>query len=61
MIAIKKVCKFFYICRFADGTSGTCTQDAGEDYCGVYRTLSNLQREKRKMLTNNNQEKEAME
>lgn len=48
MIAIKKVCKFFKRCQFADETSRTCTQDAGGDYCGAFRTLSALLREKGK-------------
>jgi hypothetical protein len=47
MIAIKRVCKFFYICRFASGESQTCTTGGG-DYCGVFRTLSTLQKEKKK-------------
>ena len=48
MIAIKIVCKFFDRCRFADEKSRTCTQDAGGDYCGVYRTLLRLERGKEK-------------
>ena len=46
MIAIKRRCKFFDRCHFADETSRTCTQDAGGDYCGVYKTLLKLQEEK---------------
>ena len=45
MLAIKRVCKFFYVCRFADGKSRTCIAGGG-DYCGVFRTLSRLQKEK---------------
>jgi hypothetical protein len=48
MIAIKRVCKFFDSCQFADEKSRTCTVDAGGDYCGTYRTLSTLQRERGK-------------
>jgi hypothetical protein len=48
MIAIKRVCKFFNHCQFADDKSRTCTQEAGGDYCGVFRTLSLLQKVKQK-------------
>jgi hypothetical protein len=48
MIAIKRVCKFFDICQFADATSRTCTVEAGGNYCGVYRTLLKLEKEKKK-------------
>lgn len=48
MIAIKRVCKFFDYCEFADENSRTCTEDAGGEYCGVYRTLSELQKAKEK-------------
>lgn len=45
MIAKKRICKFFYVCRFASGTSHTCITGGG-DYCGVFRTLSLLQKQK---------------
>jgi hypothetical protein len=48
MIAIKRRCKFFDRCHFADDTSRTCTYNAGGGYCGAYRTLSKLQKEKRR-------------
>jgi hypothetical protein len=35
--------KFFDSCHFADPTSRTCTQNAGGDYCGMFRTLSKLE------------------
>jgi hypothetical protein len=47
MIAIRRVCKFFDRCQFADDTSRTC-MDGGGNYCGVFRTLSELQKEKEK-------------
>jgi hypothetical protein len=46
MIAIKRVCKFFDRCRFADEKSITC-RDGGGNYCGVFRTLSELQKKKK--------------
>jgi hypothetical protein len=46
MIAIKRRCKFFDICRYASINSKTCAENAGGDYCGVYRSLSKLQKEK---------------
>jgi len=46
MIAIKRRCKFFKTCKLADKTSRTCTQDAGGNYCGIFRTLSKLEKEK---------------
>ena len=39
MIAIKRRCKFFDRCEYADETSRTCTQDSGGDYCVIYRAL----------------------
>jgi hypothetical protein len=47
MIAIKRVCKFFDSCHFADEKSRTC-RDGDGNYCGVFRTLSELQKEKEK-------------
>ena len=46
MIAIKHRYKFFDTCTFADETSRTCTQDAGGNYCGAFRALSKLEKEK---------------
>jgi len=46
MIAIKRRCKFFDTCQFADSTSATCTQAAGGDYCGAFRKLANSKKEK---------------
>jgi hypothetical protein len=46
MIAIKRVCKFFDSCRFADEKSRTCTADQGGNYCGVFRALSKVYEEK---------------
>jgi len=45
MIPKKRRCKFFDTCQLADPTSPTCTQNAGEDYCGVYRKLANSKKE----------------
>jgi len=46
MIALKRRCRFFDNCKFADETSRSCTSDVG--YCGVYRTLSRLWKVKEK-------------
>jgi hypothetical protein len=45
MIAIKRRCEFFDTCQFANSTSVTCTENAGGNYCGVYRILAKLQKE----------------
>jgi len=48
MSIIKRRCKFFKICKFAVETSRTCTRDAGGNYCGIFRTLSKLEKVKEK-------------
>ncbi|MEA1957587.1 MAG: hypothetical protein U9N01_04450 [Euryarchaeota archaeon] len=48
MIPIKRRCRFFNSCHFADATSRTCTVDAGGDYCGAYRTRAEKEKEKMK-------------
>jgi hypothetical protein len=62
VIAIKRRCKFFDHCHFADETSRTCTQDGGGDYCGVYRASTFAQklkeeRRKEKRMKNDRCEK----
>ena len=46
MIAIKRRCRFFDNCRFADSTSITCTQNGGDD-CGTYRYFANFEKEEK--------------
>lgn len=46
MIAIKRRCKFFDTCYYAEATSETCTQK-GEDYCGT-QEVHNFQKRKMK-------------
>lgn len=44
MRVLKRTCKFYEDCYFADATSRTCTQDAGGNYCGVYRVIAMAQK-----------------
>lgn len=57
MIAIKRKCRFYKDCYFADETSRTCTQDAGGVYCGVYRVMDFAQKLKEKRMKNDRCEK----
>lgn len=43
MIAIKRRCKYYNICKLADSTSATCTTGGG-DYCGAFRKLKGKER-----------------
>jgi hypothetical protein len=47
MIAIERVCKFLYTCPYASGKLQTCMY-GDDNYCGVFRTLSELQEEKKR-------------
>jgi RecJ-like exonuclease len=50
MLGINHRCKYYGDCYFADATSRTCTQDAGGDYCGVFRVLKLAQKLKEERL-----------
>lgn len=34
---MKKKCKYYKQCKYADMHSVTCTKSGGGNYCGVYR------------------------
>lgn len=57
MLGINHRCKYYKDCYFVDATSRTCTQDAGGNYCGVYRALDLARKLKEERMKNEKHKK----